>query len=631
MLCAAGLRGQETVAELTELSLQDLMNLEVTSVSRRSERLSDAAASIFVITADDIRRSGATSLPEALRLAPSLEVAQVSSYGYAISARGLNDSAANKLLVMIDGRSVYTPLFAGVFWDVQDVMLEDIDRIEVISGPGGTLWGTNAVHGVINIITRSAAGTLGTLASAGLGTRTSNVAARYGGTAGSNGSYRVYAKYMDLRKTETASGTLKDDAAHRLQAGLRGDWMRGADELTLIANAYRGSEGQPRPGMIYISGVNLDLGVIPLSGVNLLGRWKRSLRGGSEITAQAYYDRTDRTVPPTFAETLDISDLQIQHTVRIVRAHTVTWGGGYRYARDRVENGVMFGFLPTRVNQRWASLFAQDEVSLGDRVRLTLGARLEHNDYTGREFLPNARLAWKPSNQHLIWAAASRTVRAPSRLDRDAFIPSTPPFLLAGGHDVRSEVAKVYELGYRGQPVPSASLSVTLFRASYDDLRSQEIAPSGTFVVFGNGIAGSTNGIELWASWQAAPWWRASAGFRGLETDFWVQPGGNDVAGVLAREGRDPARSWRLRSSFDLPGGFEIDALVRAVSALSSPEVPSYVATDLSVVWQAHENVELAITGQNLFDDGHGEFTDALTRSELGPSVFFRVITRRNH
>ena len=618
--------------DLAGLDLQALMELKITSVSRRPELLSGAAASVFVITNDEIRRSGATNLPEALRLAPALDVVQVSAASYTVSARGLSDSAANKLLVLIDGRSVYSPLFSGVFWDVQDVLLEDVERIEVISGPGGTLWGVNAVNGVINIITRSAKRTQGGLLSAGGGNRATIGALRQCGAAGAAGDYCVYGKYVDLYPTETANGTDKDDAAHKGLIGFRTDWTRGADQLTLLGNAYKGSEGQPPPGTIAIGGVNLDLGVIAISGLNVTTTWRRQLDGGSHkdssITVQGTFDRTTRVVPPTFAERLNLFDLQFVHSIKLGRIHTVGWGAEYRYGRDRVTNSVYFAFLPARVNQKWFAVFAQDEIALPGNLRLTVGARSERNDYTGNEFLPNARLAWNVAPEHTVWGAASRTVRAPSRLDRDAFVPGQPPFLLTGGPEVVSEIARVYEVGYRGQPSSSLTLSMTMFRALYDHLRTQEIAPSRTSLFFGNGMNGTISGVESWASYQATHRWRLSGGLNVLTEDLSLEPGSNDLVGLRAQQGRDPKRSWRLRSSLDLPGDSEIDVVARHVSERSDPTVPAYSAIDVRYGWRSRSGIEISVTGQNLLGNGHGELTDVTTRTELGRAVFIKLVSR---
>src|SRR5258707_683708 len=380
--CAA----ERVLSELADLSFEELGNIEITSVSRRAERLSDAAASVFVITTEDIRRSGATSLPEALRIAPNLQVAQVSASGYAITARGFNNTAANKFLVWTGGRWVYSPLFSGVFWDVQDVMLEDIERIEVISGPGGTLWGVNAVNGVINVITRSAGQSQGGLAVAGGGNREDRASLRYGGKFDNDVNFRVYATHLDMQDTQTQSGATKDDSAHQSQVGLRADWQRDADSLMLKADAYTGREGQPLPGSISITGVTLALGEISVSGANMISRWEHSWEGVGALSVQAYYDHTQRSVPPTFEDSQGIVDLQLQYSASPIGAHTAVWGAEYRYGMDRVTNSTYIALLPANLDQTWASLFAQDEIALRDGLRLTLGVRTEHNDYTGTQF-----------------------------------------------------------------------------------------------------------------------------------------------------------------------------------------------------------------------------------------------------
>jgi len=619
---------QLLASSLADLSLEELADVEIVSVSKRAERLSDAPASVFVITADDIRRSGATTLPDALRLAPNLHVAQASASGYAISSRGFNSSSANKLLVLIDGRSVYTPLFSGVFWDAQGVMLEDIERIEVISGPAGTLWGTNAVNGVINIITRSAAETQGTLVSAGGGNREVDGAVRHGGTAGADGHYRLYAQYLDRDHTFTATGTSKDDAWHKTQAGFRIDWERTDDRLTLEGNAYTGREGQPLPGTISISGLTLALGTIAISGENVTAHWAHELEGGGNLTLQTYVDRTQRTVPPTFAEALTTFDVQFQHSLSPGPVHSLIWGAEFRYAIDRLTNSDFFAFLPAKLNQRWPSVFAQDEVTLRRDLRLIVGARVERNDYTGTEFLPNARLAWNVAPNQMLWAAASRTVRAPSRFDTDVFVPGKPPFLLVGGPNVVSEIANVYELGYRGQPVANVSYSVTMFHADYDHLRTQEIDfRPPPFVFFANEMQGRTDGIEMWSTYQPFRSWRLSAGMTALHERLSLKEGSNDTNAPGAA-GRDPALTWLLRSSIDLPRQSEVDVIARHVSSLSNPAVPAYTAVDIRLAWHPRPDLELSITGQNLFDSGHGEFTDLATRTEIGRSVFFKMLSR---
>jgi iron complex outermembrane receptor protein len=629
LLIAAALPVHASIStdDLTRLSLEELGDIRITSVSKKAERVADAAASVYVITADDIRRSGARTLPEALRLAPNLQVARVSDTGYAVGARGMNGSntsAPNKLLVLIDGRSVYTPLFSGVFWDVQDVVMEDIERIEVISGPGGTLWGVNAVNGVINIITRAADDTQGTMVSATAGNRGSEATLQHGGPLGETGYYRVYGKYLQRDHSSTESGLPVDDAGHKSQAGFRIDWTQPGDRFSLSGNIYDGSEGQPAPGTISVAGVPLELGDVSLSGANLLARWDRELDGGSSLSLQAYYDRTERVVPPTFGQKLDIVDLQFQHSLRRMGVHSVAWGANFRQSRDRVENSPYFAFLPADVDQKWTSLFVQDEMAVRENLRFTLGTRLERNDYTGTEVLPNARIAWNLAPDHMLWSAVSRAVRAPSRLDRDSFIPGAPPFLLNGGRDVRSELATVYEIGYRGLPAPRFSYSVTAFHTEYDDLRTIEIDPSFTFLLFGNGMEGRATGIEMWGAYQVAPAWRLSGGFTALRETLWLKPGSDDIDGPRAA-GVDPSNTWQLRSSWSIGDRRDFDLGVRHVAALARDGVPAYTALDARIGWTLANGSELSIAGTNLLGR-HSEYGPLATRSEFGPEVWVSLL-----
>ncbi|MGZ8294757.1 MAG: TonB-dependent receptor plug domain-containing protein [Telluria sp.] len=612
--------------DMADLSIEELANIQITSVSKRPERLSGASASVFVITADDIRRSGAASIPEALRLAPNLNVAQSSAYDYAISARGLNgsnNSSPNKLLVMINGRSVYAPLFSGVFWESQDLILEDIERIEVVSGPGGTLWGVNAVNGVVNIISRTAAQTEGTLAGVEAGTRGAEVGFRQGRRS-ANGGWRLYGKYLDKRHTEMASGAAVDDARHQGQFGFRGDWTRGADTFSVNSHVYRGKAGQPAPGVIEVTGVNQQLGDVETAGASLTGSWKRKLADGSSLNLQAYVDHTERTVPPTYAQTLDIADIQFQHSLRPAGRHELVWGANYRYSWDRVTNSDIIAFLPAHTNQQWASLFAQDEITLRDDLRLTAGTRLERNVYTGNEFLPTLRLAWQVAPNHALWAAASRTVRAPSRLDADAFIPGRPPFLLRGGPRVVSEVAKVFELGYRGQPLAGLSYSATIFHNDYDHLRTQEIDPGFSYIFFDNLMEGKASGIEMWGSYQATPSWRLSAGMTGLHQRFTLKPGSNDSGGP-GSSGKDPSHTAQLRSNYTIAPGKEFEVAVRKAAALENPAVPGYTALDARFGWRINKALELSLAAQNL-NGSHGEYGPEATRSEIPRSVSVRLV-----
>ncbi len=616
-------------ADIADMSIEELANIQIHSVSKKPEALAGAAASVFVITADDIRRSGFTSLPEVLRLAPNLHVGQSSNGGYAISARGLNgsnNSAPNKLQVLIDGRSVYAPLFSGVFWDAQDLMLDDVARIEVISGPGGTLWGVNAVNGVINITTRSARDTQGGMGVVSAGERGYDVAFRQGGAMAGGGHWRVYGKYLDQRRSELADGGAVDDARKQAQIGFRADWERGASQFSVHGNAYQGDAGQPAPGAIQ-TGVPFELGAVTTSGVNLTGRWTVALGDGDNVSLQGYFDRSKRTVPPTFGESLDIADLQFQHSLAARGAHTVVWGANYRHTWDEVANSPYVAFLPAKTTQSWSSLFAQDDIALREDLRLIVGARVERNVYTGTEMLPTLRLAWTMAPAHTLWASASRTVRAPSRLDADAFIPGTAPFLLRGGPRIRSEVATVTEFGYRGQPLPNVSYSMTAFHNDYDHLRTQEVDASGTFVTFGNLMEGKSYGIEMWGNYQASKAWRLSAGLMALHQKMTLKAGSNDLAGP-GTAGKDPSHTAQLRSTFNLSDDKELDLVLRKVGALSNPDVPGYTALDARFGWRLRRGLELSLFGQNL-NGGHGEYGPLATRAEVGRALGMKLVWQR--
>lgn len=617
--------GAAAPVDMAELSIEELANIQITSVSRRPEPLAEAAASVFVITSDDLRRAGVSTLAEALRLAPNLQVAQVNAASYAISARGLNGSNAtgpNKLQVLIDGRSSYSPLFSGVFWDAQDLLIEDIERIEVISGPGGTLWGVNAVNGVINVITKEAGDTRGTLTVLEAGTRGAEAGFRYG-----SGNWRVYGKHLAQGHTELASGAAIDDGREQSQVGFRADWQRGADTFSLIGDAYHGHSGQPEPGALAVTGQKLVLEDLITSGVHVNGSWRRALAAGGSLTAQASLERSLRSAQPTFSEAINLVDAQLLHTLPALGQHQLVWGASYRRTWDEVGNSPLAAFLPPRVRQDWYSLFAQDELSLRDNLDLTVGARSEHNPYTGAEFLPTVRLAWTPAPAHLLWAGLSRTVRAPARLDADTFVPGKPPYILRGGPAIRSEVARVAELGYRGRPLPELSYSVTVFHNRYDDLRTQQIDPSRTFLTFTNLMEGKASGIEMWGSYQAGKRWRLSAGYTALRESMWLKPGANDTAGP-GSVGKDPRHTAQLRSTFEVAPGQQFELAVRDVGSLRNPAVPAYTAVDARYLWLLRPGLELSLTGENL-NGSHAEYGQVAYRTEVPRSAALRLVWRQ--
>jgi iron complex outermembrane receptor protein len=609
--CAAGqaaIQPQQQLAELVDLDLEQLTRVTVTSASRREERLVDAAASIFVITAEDIRRSGATSLPEALRLAPNLQVVRADTAQYVVSARGGLTTTANKMLVLIDGRTVYTPLFSGVFFDALVVMLEDVERIEVISGPGSTLWGTNAVNGVINVTTKSARKTQGGLFTVGTGDMERGGTARYGWSSGGSGGVRAYARYFDRDEHRLASGATARDATSRWQAGMRGDWEQSNQTATLQGDVY---------------GADVDNlgGARDMSGGNVLGRWQSNLGAGSSLVAQAYYDRTERHHAGSFDEKRDTVDVEVQHASRPWQGHRLTLGGGYRASRDHAPPTATLGFVPETRTLTLASLFAQDEVALSPTLRATVGLRAERNTYTGLEWLPNARVSYALTSDDVIWTAITRTVRSPSRIDRDLAVPGLPPFLLIPNDTYQSEIANVAELGYRGNVGSMLSLSFTAFHHRFKDLRTLE--PRGANLVFANGAEGRLTGLEGWGDFRPVRDWRLVWGFTLVREKLALSPGRMNLTDNPI--GNNPRRTASLRSLWNVSSSTQLDLMARYVSALPNPVVPAYTELNARLGWRVSRSLELALVAINTLDRDHVEFGTAAQRAVFEPSYFLRA------
>jgi iron complex outermembrane recepter protein len=604
---------------LKKLSVEELMDLEVTLVSKRPEKLSEAASAIQVITGEEIKRSGAMNLADALRLASNLEVQQINSYAWVVSTRGFDALFANKLLVMIDGRSVYTPLDAGVFWDAQNVLLEDIDRIEVVSGPGGTLWGANAVNGVINIITKKAKDTQGLYVSGAGGSFLQDFgAARYGGTVGTNLSYRIYAQRFDRNSTLRPSGGDGMNAWNMAQGGFRIDYDSSeANTLTLQGDSYSGTEYNTSPGNS------------TLDGQDVLGRWTHTFSEASDARLQFYFDRTwRRDVPSTVSDELHTYDFDFQHRFPLSKRQSVVWGTGYRLMRDHAQTSTPFvGFLPPHRNMQLFSTFVQDEITLvPDRLKFTIGTKLEHNDFSGFELQPSGRLAWTPNKRQTIWGAISRAVRSPSRIDSDYYIPKTPPFAIAGGPNFDSEKLVAYELGYRVQPIRKLSLSIATFYNAYDELYSVEQAnrPAPFPYTIQNGAAGQSWGTELSGTYQPTGWWHLRGGYTYFHKDLWSRPGHNVTVAVLASLGNDPSHQFSLQSIMDLPAHFQFDVTAGYVDTLPDPRIPRYFTSSARLAWQ-FKNLEFSVVGQNLWDNRHPEF---YTAQEIPRSIYGKVTLR---
>ena len=644
-------QNSRNVPDVTAMSMEDLMNLQVTSVSKRTQKVADAAAAIFVITQEDIRRSGATSIPEALRLVPGLEVARIDQNKWAIGSRGFNGRFDNKLLVLIDGRSVYTPLFSGVYWNVEDVMLEDVDRIEVIRGPGATLWGANAVDGVINVITRKAKATQSAVVTAGGGTEERAAGGvRYGGKLGDNTYYRAYTKYFDWGPSVYPSGMTAHDGWDSLRGGFRADWTpAGANSLTLQGDVYRtrfdetlttASLSAPYSNTFPNDG--------QYTGGNILGRWNHTSERSS-MSLQMYYDNTTISDHSLFGDHQNILDIDFQHGFHVGDSQQFVWGLGYRSIHDKNNPSFTVSLQPNQVTLNQFSTFLQDEISLVDnRLQITLGSKFERNEFTGFEIEPNARLLWNLTPNQSIWTAVSRAVRTPAlteeglRLNSQVIPPGTPanptpfPAVVAvfGSHQFNSEDLLAYELGYRVQVTSTLSLDVATFYNNYSNLRTAE--PGAPFVegspaptdivipfVAGNKMSGGTYGVELFADWKVVPKWRLVGSYSYLQMDIHKNADSQDPTPDLPN-GSSPRHQWYLRSSVDLPKHFEQDTTLRFVDQLPSLNVPSYYSLDAHLGWRPVSRLELSIGGQNLLNNWHFEFMPDFVNTS--PTVVKRSI-----
>jgi iron complex outermembrane recepter protein len=616
-------------ANLAELSIEDLMQVEVTSVSKKAQPLFDTPAAIYVITQEDIRRSGATSIPEALRMAPGVDVARITANIWAISIRGFNGQYANKLLVLIDGRSVYSPLFAGVFWNSQDTLIEDIERIEVIRGPGGTIWGANAVNGVINVITKSAKDTTGGLLTAGGGKdERAGAGVRYGATLAPGLYGRVYAKYFNQDAFQTVRSQDAGDQWNVARGGFRLDWDATAhDLLTLQGDLYKGHTGT---SLIHASltlpfaTLRDDLNV--LSGGNLLGRWTHTDPTQSTTTLQWYYDRTSRSAP-VLHEDRNTVDVELTHRRRVAERQNVIAGLGYRLTTDHIHGSFDTSFDPSHRNLNIFNAFLQDEITLlANRLWLTLGSKVEHNDYTGFEYEPSGRILWTPAAGHSVWGAISRAVRIPSQGEEDLRFNTTvfppagaaPPTLVSlfGNRAFRAETLLAYELGYRLQPTRQVFFDLAAFYGHYEHLNAivagtpfPERSPAPAHVVvpleFDNTGNGEHYGLEITANWNVTTGWTLAAGYSYL--DLRLSPN------IKSNEGTSPHNQFHLRSYLGLPGHFEFDAALYYVDNLPNQGVASYIRPDIRLGWRPLAALDLSFVVQDISDTQHAEFGSIVT------------------
>jgi len=640
--------------DLGELSIEDLMQIEVTSASKRSQKLSEIPAAVYVLGNEEIRRSGVQTLPDALRLVPGLHVGNIDGNKWAVTSRGFNSQFANKLLVMIDGRSVYTPLFSGTWWDVQDVVLEDIDRIEVIRGPGGAVWGANAVNGVINIITRPAAETQGLMITSSAG----NVdkysgAGRWGGRVNDDLAYRVYVKGFDRRAWDTPLAGV-DDAAdewHQIRGGFRGDWdVTGSDSLTFQGDYYGGESGDRRFEAPFSPGRTTDV-----QGGNVLARWTRSLGEASEINLQAFYDRTDRDLADFFSEVRNTADVELRHTLPSWYRNKIQWGTGYRFSGDKIENtAAVLDFQPHSRDTNLFSAFVQDEIDVWPGLmRVTAGSKFEHNDFTGFEYQPTLRLLATPHESHTIWLSGSRAVRTPSRVEDDLNLVFPTPLatlLVAKNDDFESERVWAIEAGYRATPLSNVNIDLSGYYNIFDDLRTFEITgapglcppplPPGVCApgTYDNKMKARGWGTEVVGNWRPTDYLQFTTVYTWMKVKTRLKSGSTDPIS-LATGDSTPEHQVQLRTRVDLPWNVQLDSNLFWVGKLPNETIFSpggqdvvpvddYFRLDLRLGWQPRPGVDVSFVGQNLTEKNHAEFgNQQFSAASLSPRAYFGKVT----
>jgi len=656
---------------LLDLSIEELLHVEITSAAKKTQRISETAAAAFVITQDDIKRSGARSIPEILRMVPGLEVAQIDANKWAVSARGFNGRFANKLLVLMDGRTLYTPSFGGVFWDVQDTLMSDIERIEIIRGPGGTLWGANAVNGVINIITRSSNDTRGgeLIADAASGPSRSG-SLRYGGSLDDTFTYRAYAKYLDESGNEDMSGRPTADGWNIGRVGSRADWRPTSDDqVSLTAEAYRGQSGETisrpliQPPYSDIQNADEDT-----SGGFAIGKWHRQWSAGRELQVQAYFDETHRN-GLLFGEQRDSTVLEVQYHLPVGSRQDVVTGAGLRsdsYHFNQTQNVSVTPQSPTNVGY---NVFGQDEVQLiANRLALTMGVDLEHNPLSEKsvDALPSGRLLWTLNEANHVWAAVTKAISTPSYEDTGATVqyaaPIAPPGLggnpfpvplvvsVIGNPNVASENLIAHELGYRTQLSSNVTLDATLYRHDYDRLRGEATTAvycdpskisvaanpqclySATDVVdqlqFLNAERGHSSGFELAADWVPMSRLRLHGAYTYMKLALAPDIANPElVSEANTTMGSSPRNQFSGRADVNLAHNVDLDVSVRHVDALPAVPVPAYWSADTNVTWRFDKQLEFSLTGRNLLQPGHLEFVSEL--ADVVPTRIERTVTAR--
>ncbi|MCF8495592.1 MAG: TonB-dependent receptor [Alphaproteobacteria bacterium] len=621
-----------------DLPLEQLLNVEVISASKTTQKVSDAAAAVFIITQEDIQRSGVHTIPDALRMAPGVEVAQADSNSWAVSIRGFNSVTANKILVMIDGRTVYNPLFAGTYWELQDLLMDDIDRIEVVRGPGGTLWGANAVNGVINIITKDTRATQGNLVTGLYGNEErGTIGIRHGGSFAPGNYYRMYGKFLNRDSFRKPGGDNTHDDWKSYRSGFRMDWD---SSFTLQGDLYRTVTDQLNSTPILTAPYALiEEETMDSKGANILGRWKKETDNGGLLTLQSYIDYTNRE-QILLKDHRTIWDFESQYNLPKNARHEVVTGAGYRYMRDNLGDGNGIMFDPSSRQDSLYHLFLQDRITLSpNNWYLTLGSKFEHNEYTGFEYQPNARLQWQIDPSQMAWSSVSRAVRTPSRLEHDlddtisvarpgVFGPGATEIVVKANPDFNAEELTAYEAGYRKQLTPDLSVDIAAFYNDYDNLATYGfLTPSpGMFPVqIVNGMTGETWGAELASSWRVTPSFKISGTYTFLNMFLHVRD--NHGYNLETAEDISPHHQASLRASWNIHPRLSLDTSAYYVDQLSQADVHDYVRLDLNLGWRIDDTLRVNLTGQNLLQDSHREFSSptALNAAEVERSVFGKM------
>mgnify|MGYP003384093714 FL=1 len=624
--------------QLKSFSLAELANLEVSIASKTARKASQIAAAITVLTADDIRNSLATTIPDALRLVPGLQVARIDAHNWVVSSRGFGDRSTNKLLVMIDGRSIYSHLYGGVLWDQHDVVLDDIERIEVIRGPGASVWGANAVNGVINIITRSALDIQsGTTVTATAGSEMSYTSLRTSGAMSENGAYRAYAKYRNQDDAVYHGGSKADDGWDDWRTGFRMDWQGDNDtHITLQGDMHRGDFSERIRALDFAPPFSqLITDDVDVWGHNILARWSTTLSGGGRSELQAYYDKQQRD-QWVLEESTTTYDINYNYQLPRLGRHEIIVGGGYRYIDNELPDGdISIGqlrfFTPEQRDDELFSFFAQDEIEvLNDTLWLTLGIKLEDNDYSGFETQPNIRLRWALSKGHMLWGAVSKAIRTPSRAEHDSFIvldivntgPPPVALILQANKDFDSEELIAWELGYRFIGSDTLSFDLSLFFNDYDDLRSAEslgfistplTAPPavGALITTTNGLSAKSYGLEMSVDWRPSEQWQVNLSYAYIDIRMHIKSSSND-AFPNSTEGLSPESQFTVSSNYQIKNNLQFNLIGRYVDELPTNNTDAYFELDAGLEWQLKPRLTLSLVGRNLIDAEHRETSDTL-------------------